>query len=81
MLSKPAPSTLHYLGAKQRALELGIEELAGLCEWEFRSRPRTIRRLRAAYVAFAMRLYRALERAKRSKGIASASHERLGRRQ
>lgn len=81
MSNKPAQSTLHHLGAKQRALELGIEVLAPLCESEFRARPRTIRRLHAAYVAFAMRLYRALERAKRSKGIASASHERLGRRQ
>ena len=66
MLNKTTRYTLHHLGAKQRAIELGVDELMGLCEWEFRSRPRTLRRLRAEYVALAMRLYTVLGREKKS---------------
>jgi hypothetical protein len=53
-------------GAKrrQRSLELGADELVGRCEWAFRKKPRTLRRLRAAYVALCLRLYRALERSR-----------------
>lgn len=47
------------------ALKRGADELVARCEWEFRDRPRTWRRLRAAYVALCLWLYRALERSRR----------------
>ena len=69
MQNKPT----HSSEVRSRVSSLGVETLMELCEWEFRQRPRTLRKLRAEYVAFATRLYRVLGRANKSKSDTVAS--------
>lgn len=48
---------------ERRAVQLGADELISLCEWSFRSRPRTLRNLRRAYRDFCSFLLEKIERA------------------
>jgi hypothetical protein len=50
---------------KDRAVELGPEELMALLEWELRNRPRALRNRRIEYKTFCRRLHQRLTRARR----------------
>jgi hypothetical protein len=53
---------------RERALELGADELHARCEWVLRDRPRALRNLRRQYRGMCLWLGRRLNRAAREKG-------------
>jgi hypothetical protein len=49
----------------EAALERGVDELQNRLEYLLRGRPRALRSARERYIKFAVRLYGAIERARR----------------